>query len=73
MIIEGQKDRGPALLLIIIYTMSEYVHDESRWLRCSMAEARQYSTAGGSPPLTYVSLCALERQKGNMTRCLSSY
>ena len=62
MIIEKEKDRGPALLLIIIYTTSKYVHDESRWLRCNMAEVEQCSTAGGSPPLTYVSLCALERQ-----------
>ena len=63
MIIEkGKKDRGPALLLIMIYTMSKYVHNESRWLRCSMSEVEQCSTAGGSPPPTYVSLCALERQ-----------
>ena len=59
---ENEKDRGPALLLIIIYTTSKYVHDESRWLRCSMAEAGQYSTVGGSPPPTYVSLCALEHR-----------
>ena len=62
MIIEREKDRGPALLLIIVYTTSKYVHDESRWLGCSMAEVEQCSTAGGSPPPTYVSLCALERQ-----------
>ena len=60
MIIEEEKDKGPTLLLIIIYTTSKYVHDESRWLKYSMAEAEQCSTAGGSPPLTYVSLCALE-------------
>ena len=62
MIIEEEKDRGPAVLLIIIYTTSKYVHDESRWLKYSMAEAEQYSTAGGSPPPTYVSLCALKRR-----------
>ena len=62
MIIEEEKDRGPALLLIIIYTMSKYVHDESRWLKYSMDEAEQCSMAGGSPPPTYVSLCALEHQ-----------
>ena len=62
MIIEEEKDRGPTLLLIIIYTTSKYVHDESQWLRCSMAEAGQYSTADGSPPPTYVSLCALEHR-----------
>ena len=63
MIIEkGKKDRGPALLLIMIYTTSKYVHDESRWLRCSMAEVEQCSTAGGFLPPTYVSLYALERQ-----------
>ena len=47
---------------IMVYIMLKYVHDESRWLRCSMAEVEKYSTAGGSPPPTYVSLCALERQ-----------
>ena len=62
MIFEEEKDRGPALLLIIVYTTSKYVHDESRWLRCSVAEVEQCSTAGGYPPSTYVSLCALERQ-----------
>ena len=62
MIFEEEKGRGPALLLIIIYTMSKYVHDESWWLRCSMAEVEQCSTAGGSPPPTYVSLCVLEHR-----------
>ena len=63
MIFEEEKDRGPALLLIIIYTLSrKYVHYESRWLKCNKAEAELYSTAGGYPPSTYVSLCALERQ-----------
>ena len=52
---------GPALLLIMVYTMLKYVHDESRWLRCSMAEVEQCSKAGGSPPPIYVSLCVLER------------
>ena len=60
MTFEEEKDRGPALLLIIIYTMSKYVHYESRWLKCSKAEDEQYSTADGSPPPTYMSLCALE-------------
>ena len=54
--------QGPALLLITLYTTSKYVHDESRWLRCSMAEVEQCSTAGGSPPRTYMNLCALERR-----------
>ena len=62
MIIGREKDRGPALLLIIIYTTSKYVHDENWWLKYSMAEAEQCSTAVGSAPPTYVSLCALERQ-----------
>ena len=62
MIIEDEKDRGPPLLLIIIYTTSKYVHHESRWLNCSKAEHERYSMAGGSLPPTYVSLCALERQ-----------
>ena len=61
MIIENEKDRGPALLLIIKYKMSQYVHYESRWLKYSTAEDEQYSMVGGSPP-TYVSLCALERR-----------
>ena len=60
MIIEEEKDRGPALLLIIIYTTSKYVHDESRCLKYSMAEAEQYSRAGGSPPLKCVSPCGLK-------------
>ena len=68
MIIEDEKDRGPALLLIIIYTMSKYVHYESRWLKCSKAADEQYSMVGGSPPPTYVSLGALEHRYGNMTR-----
>ena len=62
MIIEDEKDGGPALLLIIIYTTSKYVHYESRWLKYNKAEDERYSTASGSPPPTYVSLCALERQ-----------
>ena len=62
MIIEREKDRGPALLLIIIYTTSKYVHDESRWLKYSKAEEGLYSTAAWSPPPIYVSLCALEHQ-----------
>ena len=62
MIIEDEKDRGPALLLIIIYTSSKYVHHESRWLKCSKAKDERYSTAAGSPPLTYMSLCALEHR-----------
>ena len=62
MIIEDEKDRGPALLLIIICTMSKYVHDESRWLKYSRAEDEQYSTADGSPPPIYVSLRALEHR-----------
>ena len=62
MIIENEKDRGPALLLIIIYTTSKYVHHESRWLKCSKAEHERYSMADGSPPPTYVSLCALEHR-----------
>ena len=33
---------------------------ESRWLKCSKAEDEQYSMAGGSPPPTYVTPCALE-------------
>ena len=61
MTFEEEKDRGTTLLLIIINTMSKYIHDESRWLRCSMAEVEQCSMAGGSPPPTYVSLCVLER------------
>ena len=61
MIIEDEKDRGPVLLLIIMYTSSKYVHHESRWIKCSKAEDERYSTAGGSPP-TYVSLCALEHR-----------
>ena len=72
MIFEDEKDRGPALLLII-YTSPRYVHHESRWLRCSMAEVEQCSTAGGSPALTCVSLSVPEYQWGNMTRCASSY
>ena len=59
---EDEKDGGPALLLIIIYTSSKYVHHESRWLRCSKAEDEQYSTADGSPPPICVSPCVLEHQ-----------
>ena len=62
MIIEDEKDIGPSLLLIIIYTTSKYVHHESQWLKYSKAEDEQYSTAGGSLPPTYVSLCALEHR-----------
>ena len=62
MLIEDEKDRGPALLLIITYTSSKYVHHESRWLKYSTAEDEQYSTAGGSPLPTYMSLSALERR-----------
>ena len=62
MIIENEKDRGPASLLVIIYTMSQYVHYESRCLKYSKAKDEQYSTAGGSPPPTYVSLCAPKRR-----------
>ena len=72
MIIEEEKDRGPALLLIIIYTTFKYVHYESRWLKCSKAEDEQYSMTGGSPPPIYVSLCALEHRLGSMTRCADS-
>ena len=43
-----------------IYIMKKYVHHKSRWLKYSKAEDEQYSTAGGSPPPTYVSICALE-------------
>ena len=59
MIFEDEKDRGPALLLII-YTSPRYVHHESRWLKCSKAEDELYSTAGGSPPPIEVGPCALE-------------
>ena len=62
MIMEEEKDRGPTLLLVIIYTSSKYVHHEIRWLKFSKAEDERYSTAGGSIPLTYVSLCALEHR-----------
>ena len=62
MIIEREKDRGLALLLYIICTLSKYIHLESRWLKYSKAEDEQYSMAGGSPPPTYVNLCALEYQ-----------
>ena len=59
--LEGKKDRGPALLFIIIYPwLWKYVHYESRWLKCNTAEDEQYSMVGGSPPPTYVNLCALE-------------
>ena len=34
----------------------------SRWLKCNKAEDERYSTAGGSPPLIYVILCALEHR-----------
>ena len=67
-----KKDRGPALLLYIIYTSSKYIHLESRWLKYSKAGDERYSTAGGSPPPTYVSLCALEHRWGSMTRCSDS-
>ena len=62
MIIEDEKDRGRALLLIVIYTSAKYVHHESRWLKCSKAEDERYYMAGGSLPPTYVSLCALEHR-----------
>ena len=45
-----------------IYTPSDYVHHESRWLKYSRAEDELYSTADGSPPPTYMSPCGLERQ-----------
>ena len=61
-LLKRKETDGPALLLIMVYTVLKYVHDESRWLRCSMAEVEQCSTAGGSPPPTYVSLCALEHR-----------
>ena len=61
--LRGKKDRGPALLFIIIYTLSrKYVHYESLWLKYNKAEDERYSTAGGSPPPTYVNLCALEHR-----------
>ena len=69
---EDKKDRGPSLLLYIIYTLLKYIHLESRWLKYSKAEDGRYSTAGGSPPPTYVSLCALEHWWGSMTRCSDS-
>ena len=62
MIIEDEKDRGLALLLIIIYTTSKYVHYESQWLKCSKAEDEQYSTAGGSLPPACVIPCGLEHR-----------
>ena len=43
-----------------IYIIKKYVHHKSRWLRCNKVEDEQYSMAGGSPPLTYMSPCALE-------------
>ena len=61
-LLKRKETDGLALLLIIVYTTLKYVHDESRWLRCSIAEVVQCSMAGGSPLPTYVSLCALERQ-----------
>ena len=61
-ILKSKETDGPALLLIMVYTMLKHVHDESRWPRCSMAEVEQCSTADESPLLTYVSLCALKRQ-----------
>ena len=61
-LLKRKETDGPALFLIIVYKMLKYVHDESQWLRCSMAEAEQCSMAGGSPLLTYVNLCVLERQ-----------
>ena len=66
---EVKKDQDPALLF---YIPSKYIHLESRWLKYSKAEDGLYSTAGGSLPPTYVSLCALEYQWGNMTRCSDS-
>jgi len=62
MIIDDEKDRGPSLLVIIIYTSSKYVHHESWWLKYSKAEDERYSTADESLPSTYVSLCALEHR-----------
>ena len=60
---EGKKDRGPALLFIIIYTwLWKYVHHESWWLKCSKAEAELCSTADGSPPPICVSPCGLEHR-----------
>ena len=43
-------------IIIIIYMK------KSLWLKYSMAEDELYSTAAGSPPLIYVSLCALEHR-----------
>ena len=61
--LEEKKDRGPALLFIMIYTSSrKYVHYESRWLKCNKAEAELCSTADGAPPPTCVNLCAPECQ-----------
>ena len=62
MIFEEEKDRSPALLLIMIYITSTYVHVESQWLMCNMAEVEQCPMVGGSPLSTYVSLHALEHQ-----------
>ena len=59
---ESEKDRGPVLLLYIIYTSLKYIHLESRWLKYNKAEDGLYSMAGRSPPPIYVSLCALEHQ-----------
>ena len=48
MIIEREKDRGPALLLYIIYTLSKYIYLKSRWLKYSKVEDGLYPMAGGA-------------------------
>ena len=61
--LEEKKDRGPALLFIIIYTwLWKYVHYESRWLKFNKAEAELCSTADGSLPQIYANLYAPEYQ-----------
>ena len=60
-----RKEKGQRSCFIIyhnIYIVTEVCTYESRWLKCNKAEDERYSTAGGSPPPIYVSLCALERQ-----------
>ena len=54
--------RSCFITLYNIYIVKKYIHLKSRWLKYNKAEDGLYSTAGGSPPPTYMSLCALEYQ-----------
>ena len=54
--------RSCFITLYNIYIVNKNIRLKSQWLKYSKAEDGLYSTAGGSPPPTYMSLCALEYQ-----------